>query len=291
MTAIHSEQINEIAKALSVAQGEFPDIPKTKTVTVYPKDGKPSYSYKYADLADVITAVRSVLTKTGLAVSQVVTGIQNGNLVTTILMHESGQFLKSEIAIDKYSNMQQLGSALTYIRRYAYCGILGIQADEDDDAKNLDNKETRQQQKPKQTSEPAPRSNVEPRAKSQTEVAAGVTPSPLTPIGQVASKAHKDEYFKNKDRSAFKAKYNVELLQIDERGYLYVPIGSYTKWQKEKKLDLSEFESKPNASEDAIAVGSTEPVPQHVNGTATPELAGVGVGTKPAVSDDEEDLF
>ncbi|EMO53915.1 ERF family protein [Leptospira noguchii] len=148
-TAIHSEQINEIAKALSNAQGEFPDIPKSKTVMVNSREGKPSYSYKYADLADIITAVRSVLQKSGLAVSQVVTGGHTGNLVTTILMHESGQFLRSEIAIDKYSNMQQLGSALTYIRRYAYCGILGIQADEDDDAQNLNGSKSNKQQNQK----------------------------------------------------------------------------------------------------------------------------------------------
>ncbi len=55
-------------------------------------------------------------------------------IVLTRLMHKSGQWQEEEIAVTPESfGPQQIGSAVTYMKRYAYCGMLGIASDEDDD--------------------------------------------------------------------------------------------------------------------------------------------------------------
>lgn len=118
---------NEIAKALATAQSEFSTIVKNKT--------NPHFKSKYADLAAVIDAVRPALTKNGLTVSQVLRLHADGNGVylETVLMHSSGQIMTSSYPIAHGLTPQQMGSALTYARRYSLCAILGVAADEDDD--------------------------------------------------------------------------------------------------------------------------------------------------------------
>ena len=93
-----------------------------------------SYSYNYADLADVLDAVRPVLAKHGLAVAQTV---MLESSLNSWLLHTSGQWIRSEYGVvlgeDVPDTPQARGSALTYARRYALCALLGIAAEEDDD--------------------------------------------------------------------------------------------------------------------------------------------------------------
>ena len=62
MCDTHSEQINELAKALAAAQGELEPAEKNSTAAVG-KEGK--LKRKYADLTAMIDAVRKVLPKHG----------------------------------------------------------------------------------------------------------------------------------------------------------------------------------------------------------------------------------
>jgi hypothetical protein len=123
---MQSEQINELATALAEAQGEFPVIGKAQTAKLG------SYSYRYADLSDLLSAVRPVLAKHGLAVSQ---PLQSGAalILETILLHKSGQWLSSAYQVERHDKPQEQGSAITYARRYALAALLGIAAEEDDD--------------------------------------------------------------------------------------------------------------------------------------------------------------
>ena len=66
MEIAEQEQLNE---ALAKAQGEFPPIPREKTVTVKTKTGG-SYSFAYAPLDAILSACRPVLAKNGLAITQ-----------------------------------------------------------------------------------------------------------------------------------------------------------------------------------------------------------------------------
>lgn len=136
-----SSEINEIAGALASFQSEVPTIEKGKTA------GTGNFSYKYADIADVLTGIRSTLSKNGLSVSQsaeneIVTENNssiNYIVVTTMVMHKSGQWLRSSLRGDlranqgKMSNMQAIGSITTYLRRYSIASMLGIATDEDVD--------------------------------------------------------------------------------------------------------------------------------------------------------------
>ena len=132
-----SDELNELAKALSAAQGEFPAIPKSHTGKIQGegKRGAYEYTYHYADLADTVAAAQPILTTHGLSVAQFpeYDGVGE-DLLTTRVMHESGQWLESSMRLlMAKQDPQGQGSAVTYARRYSYCAALGIVADEDDD--------------------------------------------------------------------------------------------------------------------------------------------------------------
>jgi hypothetical protein len=133
----HSEQLNELAKALAVAQGEFPKIVATETGKIQGegKKGAYEYTYKYADLAGVVETVQPILSKHGLSLAQFISVTEGGkDTLTTWLMHESGQFITSSMRLYlKKDDSQAQGSAVTYARRYSYCAALGLVVDEDDD--------------------------------------------------------------------------------------------------------------------------------------------------------------
>lgn len=128
-----SEQIAELAAALSAAQAELRHVAKDKTANIPTKTGG-SYSYKYADLASVWDVVREPLTKHGLSIIQI-PDYRDGWLdLETVLMHKSGQFISGHIRTRAPENdVRGLGSAITYLRRYALSSMIGLVADEDDD--------------------------------------------------------------------------------------------------------------------------------------------------------------
>ena len=94
----------------------------------------PFFKSKYADLTSVWNACRGPLTKNGLSIIQT-TDTRDGQLMLiTTLAHASGQWIRSYLPIvNEKNNIQGLGSASTYNRRYALSAIVGIICDEDDD--------------------------------------------------------------------------------------------------------------------------------------------------------------
>ncbi len=128
---MQSDHIDKIAEALAQAQGEIQDPHKNKEA----KAG--TYSYKYADIADVLKVVRTALSKHQICIVQPT--ILDGEfiIVRTRLIHKSGQFLESDYPVCKaIGEHQKMGAAMTYARRYALCSIVGVAADEDTDAAN-----------------------------------------------------------------------------------------------------------------------------------------------------------
>ncbi len=132
-----SVAINDLAAALSQAQGEFPIVEKTKTAKVrdWGRDEAHAFrEYKYADLADVLRSVLPILSKHKLAVLQP-TYVEAGMVfIRTRLLHVSGQWIECEYPVcATHVDQQRMGSALTYAKRYALCALLGVAADEDND--------------------------------------------------------------------------------------------------------------------------------------------------------------
>lgn len=127
----------DLAAALAKAQGSFPAIKKEHVAKVRgeSKHGEPvEFSYGYADLADILDAIRKPLSENGLSIIQpIVPSDPEHVLLVTRLLHSSGQWIESAYPIDVYEKPQEMGSAITYARRYALTALLGIAAEEDDD--------------------------------------------------------------------------------------------------------------------------------------------------------------
>lgn len=122
-----SEQINELAAALSKAQGEFKPAPFDRT--------NPHFRSKYATLTSIIATIQAPLTKHGLSFVQTLEQQNEKMVIVTKVLHSSGQWLKDSgipLLLDK-NNMQGLGSAISYAKRYGISAMLGIVSDEDDD--------------------------------------------------------------------------------------------------------------------------------------------------------------
>jgi hypothetical protein len=144
-----SEQINELAKALSEFQGEVKNVVKDQPVSVYnSKTSKDEVWYKYANLDQVFEVTRPLLSKHGLALAQFCGDCYSGVVtLENVLMHSSGQYIAKtmilpfeEAPTNKYGNKinsdaQMAGKVISYAKRYGFCSILGIAfASEDDDA-------------------------------------------------------------------------------------------------------------------------------------------------------------
>lgn len=122
-----SEHINELAAALSKAQAEIAPAIKDSS--------NPFFKSKYADLSSIWNACRDPLTKNGLAIMQTMDFQEGQLMLATTLAHASGQWMRSYLPIiNEKNNAQGLGSAITYNRRYALSAMVGIIADDDDDA-------------------------------------------------------------------------------------------------------------------------------------------------------------
>lgn len=120
-------ELNELAAALAKAQGELKNATLNKI--------NPHFKSRYADLSAIIDATRATLAKHGLSVVQTTKVSEAGLSLETRLLHSSGQFIVGEYPLPMVTDKpQQMGSALTYARRYSLAAICGISADEDDDA-------------------------------------------------------------------------------------------------------------------------------------------------------------
>jgi len=125
-----SEQINELALALSKVQGAIRPAQMNAV--------NPFLKNRYADLGSIIETARALLASNGLSVSQMVGGDDNAVNITSILMHSSGQWMESTVSMSigeerGKSAAQVAGSIITYLRRYSLASMLGIYADEDTD--------------------------------------------------------------------------------------------------------------------------------------------------------------
>ncbi len=129
-----SAEIDQLATALAKAQGEMETAGKNKK--------NPFFKSSYADFQAIIQASRPALSKYGLSVVQPPfiyeesadgTGVGNSYLVT-ILMHSSGQWIKSKARHNPPKNdIQSLSSYNTYLKRMCYTSLVGVVTGEDDD--------------------------------------------------------------------------------------------------------------------------------------------------------------
>lgn len=133
MTIKQTSSLCNLAEALSKAQSEFTVVPKLHSAKIPTKSGG-EYSYRYADLADTVEAARPILAQNGLAVSHFPDFEDGYDILSTRLLHTSGEWLEASMRLFlSAENPQAHGSAITYAKRYAFSSIIGLVADEDDD--------------------------------------------------------------------------------------------------------------------------------------------------------------
>jgi hypothetical protein len=134
-----SENIEQLVQALALAQAKIRSPERNREVKVTPKSGGQGYSFRYATLDHIIDMVRLPLTENGLWFTQIMKLDEGTYILDTRLMHGSGQWIacQTPLLFDGGGN-QQFGSALTFMRRYSLTSLLGIAAEEDDDANAAD---------------------------------------------------------------------------------------------------------------------------------------------------------
>jgi len=118
--------VSAIAKAFVAAKKAFAPALKSSS--------NPHFKSKYADLAGCLEAVNDALLEAGIAVYQETSECQEGVIVETVFLHESGEMLRGgrlHVPAAKH-DPQGYGSALTYARRYSLMAACGIAAEDDD---------------------------------------------------------------------------------------------------------------------------------------------------------------
>ena len=126
MITYTSEQLDQIAPALVKAQS---------LMSHANQDGKnPHFKSKYATLHSVIDTVKQHLNSNGIAIIQPVSGEGKEVQAGTRLLHESGQWIECVAsATAQKGTAQEVGSIVTYLRRYTLAAMCGIGSDDDDD--------------------------------------------------------------------------------------------------------------------------------------------------------------
>ena len=125
-----SESVKALLESFAKAQAKFPTLPKDKS----------GYGYKYTDLDTVISTVRPILAENGLGFMQTLGALESGkSAITTRVFNTAGEWIEDtgplpDVAMAKTNAAQNLGAAITYMKRYALCAMLGMSSDEDVDA-------------------------------------------------------------------------------------------------------------------------------------------------------------
>ena len=124
-----SESIKSLAAALNKAQALLKPAVKDRD--------NPFFKSTYATLQSVWEAAAPVMAANGLSITQTfsIPPQDCGEvIIETTLMHDSGEWVSSQLALRPIKNdPQAFGSAITYGRRYSLAAILGIVTDDDDD--------------------------------------------------------------------------------------------------------------------------------------------------------------
>ena len=140
-----SAQIGKLAAALVKAQA---------SIKAAKKDANnPHFGYRYSTLSEVWDVIREPLTDNGLAVMQLPTPTDGSMVsVVTVLVHDSGEYIRSEISMPLRPEFtktgqqlpagpQHVGSCITYARRYALTAMVGVASADDDDDGNAASRE------------------------------------------------------------------------------------------------------------------------------------------------------
>lgn len=151
------------AEALAAFQSAIPHIGKDQ------KANAGQYAYSYAGLEDIAPKTLAALAQQGLSWTAKPDLVDGAFVLVSSLLHTAGHRESGTYPLPDPSkaNPQQIGSAITYARRYSFCALTGITpgGDDDDGARALDARSAAPQQ-------PRARKAPEPPKASPAETAA-----------------------------------------------------------------------------------------------------------------------
>ncbi|GGV33926.1 hypothetical protein GCM10010182_67180 [Actinomadura cremea] len=121
-----------LAEAVAMLQTRLPEIKKDQKADVVTQKG--SYSYSYADLAQVTRELLPILGELGLSFISKPTVVEGRFVLVYRLLHVSGESEDGEYPLPSNGTPQAVGSAITYARRYCLCAVTGVAPEDDDGA-------------------------------------------------------------------------------------------------------------------------------------------------------------
>jgi hypothetical protein len=223
----------KLAAALAKVQANLPKLERDRTVEVTQKNGG-TYSYSYVTLANLSDSILPLLAEHGLSFVALPGAGSDGKMcVRYQLLHESGEALAGEFPISGEGGIQMIGGRITYARRYCLAAIVGVAADEDDEARLAEGDGPRTAQRagtqPRQrTAAPRPEADGEPDGRTAQRAAhrprGGRPPLPgEEPDGKVGQDQHRHMHALWRDLGAggdehrdFRLRKTAEFLGINQ---------------------------------------------------------------------------
>lgn len=117
--------MKNLLKSVSNFQAECPKITKDANNPFFKGS-------KYATLPHILGIITPILQKNGLVILQ---PVMNSCVITKLIHIDSGESIESvyDIVCKDATNPQQIGSAVSYARRYSISSLLNLNIDDDDD--------------------------------------------------------------------------------------------------------------------------------------------------------------
>lgn len=130
--SLQSENINELAAALAIAQGSIGTAGFDKV--------NPHYKSEYSSYDSIRKACQKPLCDNGLCITQMLSMTDRGRVLITQITHKSGQWIRSELMLPsaERETPQAIGSSITYAKRYALSALLCIGTGDDDDGERAE---------------------------------------------------------------------------------------------------------------------------------------------------------
>ena len=123
-----------LSEALSALQAHLPRVAKDHTASVTSQRTGKTHTYDYADLLDVTEAILPRMAALGLSFTCCPTMLDGQFVLDYSLMHvTAGAAVGGRYPLPAGGTPQEIGSAITYARRYALCAVTGLAPGGDDD--------------------------------------------------------------------------------------------------------------------------------------------------------------
>lgn len=120
--------MTEKTSPLKTAICEF----KAKSITIKKESSNPFFKSKYADLATILEAIEVEAAKCGLTIISLIEKVEDGLVLTTKLEHKDSDEVRSSSFPVFGAKPQEIGSSVTYARRYNIQSLLNLAAEDDD---------------------------------------------------------------------------------------------------------------------------------------------------------------